>query len=92
MELLIELIFEFIFEGVLEVTMDGMESKKVPMPLRILLGVVLIVAMCGIAALFIWIGTVCDSVLVWVLLMTILVLLAAGLFWKIWKIVKKRNQ
>ena len=41
MELLIELIVEFIFEGLVEGSLDGMESKKVPMPLRILAAVVL---------------------------------------------------
>lgn len=36
MGFLIELIFEILFEGVLEGAMEGMESKKVPLPLRML--------------------------------------------------------
>lgn len=92
MELLLELIIDFIFEGVLEFAVDGMESKKVSMPLRILCAVVLFAVLIGIGALFVWLGLSDDSVATRIILGVVFAALFGGLTWKVCKVFKKRRQ
>lgn len=91
MEILIELLVEFLVEGVLEGAMDGMESKKVPLPLRILCGIVLLAVVVAVAAICIWVAQLSDSVALKVLMLMVLVGLTAGFVWKVVKVVRKRN-
>ena len=91
MELLIELIIDFIFEGLAEGAMEGLESKKVPMPLRILCAVVLFAVLIGIGVLFVLIGLSDDSVAVRIILGVVFVGLFGGLTWKVYKVFKKRR-
>lgn len=92
MEFLLELIFDIVGEGLLEGALDGMESKKVAMPLRILLAVFLCALLIGVTILFIILAKESDSALAWGIFMTILAALYIGLAWKIWKVFHKRNQ
>ena len=92
MELLLELIIDFIFEGVLEFAVDGMESKKVSMPLRILSAVVLCSVLIGIGVFFVWIGLSEDSVVLRIVLGVVFAALFGGLTWKVCKVFKKRRQ
>ncbi len=92
MELLLELIIDFIFEGVLEFAVDGMESKKVSMPLRILSAVVLFSVLIGIGVFFVWIGLSEDSVVLRIVLGVVFAALFGGLTWKVCKVFKKRRQ
>lgn len=92
MELLIELIIEFVAEGLFWGIEEGMESKKVPMPLRILLALVLVVFVMGVGALivFAWMST--NNVALRILLGVIFVVLFGGLTWKMCKVFKKKRQ
>lgn len=92
MELLIELIIEFLAEGLFWGIEEGMESKKVPMPLRILLALILVVFVMGIGAFIIFAGMSTDSVVFRILLGIIFVVLFGGLIWKICKVFRKRRQ
>ena len=92
MELLIELIIEFLAEGLFWGIEEGMESKKVPMPLRILLALILVVFVMGIGAFIIFAGIATDNVIVRVLLGVVFVVLYGGLAWKLYKVFKKRRQ
>ena len=92
MELLLELIIDFIFEGVLEFAVDGMESKKVSMPLRILSAVVLFSVLIGIGVFFVWIGLSEDNVVLRIVLGVVFAALFGGLTWKVCKVFKKRRQ
>ena len=92
MELLIELIIELIFEGMVDGAIEGLESRKVPMPLRILCAVVLFAVLIGIGVLFVLIGMSDDSVAVRIILGVIFVGLFGGLTWKVCKVFKKRRQ
>ena len=87
-----ELIFDVVGEGILEGALDGMESKKVPMHLRILLAVFLCALLVGVTVLFIVIAKASDSVFVWVIFMMILAALYVALAWKIRKVFHKKNQ
>ena len=92
MELLIELIVEFVAEGLFWGIDEGLESKRVPMPLRILLALILIVFVLGIGAFIIFVGMSTDSIALKILLGTIFVVLFGGLIWKLYKVLKKRRQ
>lgn len=92
MELLIELIVEFVAEGLFWGIDEGLESKRVPMPLRILLALILIVFVLGIGAFIIFAGMSTDSIALKILLGTIFVVLFGGLIWKLYKVFKKRRQ
>ena len=92
MELLIELIVEFVAEGLFWGIDEGLESKRVPMPLRILLALILIVFVLGIGAFIIFVGMSTDSIALKILLGTIFVVLFGGLIWKLYKVFKKRRQ
>lgn len=92
MELLIELIVDILFEGLLEGAMDGMESKKVPMPLRILLAAVLFAMLIGVGVIFVLLAMSDDSVVLRILLGVVFAGLFGGLTWKVCKVFKKRKQ
>lgn len=92
MELLIELIVEFIFEGLVEGALGGMESKKVPMPLRILAAVVLFALLIGVGVIFVLLGLTNGSVIFRILLGAVFAGLLGGLTWKVCKVFKKRRQ
>lgn len=92
MELLIELIVEFIIEGICQGAEYGVESKKVPMPLRILSAVLLSLLVIGIGVFFIVVGKSIHSVAVRVLLGIVFVALFGGMIWKFYKVFKKRRQ
>lgn len=92
MELLIELIVDFIFEGLVEGAMEGMESKKVPMPLRILAAVVLFALLIGLGVIFVLLGMSDDSVVLRIILGVVFAGLLGGLTWKVCKVFKKRWQ
>lgn len=91
MELLIELILEILLDGIVEGVLDGMESKKVPMPLRILLAVVLFALLIGLGVIFFALGMACDSRIVWIVLGVVFVGLLGGLTWKVRKVFRKKN-
>lgn len=90
-ELVIELLFELVVEGVIGVATEGMEAKKTPMPVRILIAVVLLLLLAGLTWLLLWCSMESDNIVVWVLLMSILAGLYAGLLWKIYKVFKKKK-
>ena len=92
MELLLELIVEFVVEGLFMEIDEGLESKKVPMPLRVLLALVLVFFVLGIGAFIIFAGMITDSVALRILLGIIFVVLFGGLTWKLCKVFKKRKQ
>jgi len=92
MELLIELLLEFLVEGVFEGAMDGMESKKVPVPLRILCGIVLLAVLVAVAAICILVVKLSESAALKVLMMTVLVGLTVLFICKVVKVVRKRKQ
>lgn len=56
MELLFEIIFEIIFEGAIEVASS--DSRRIPVPLRILCVLIVVAVFGGILALMIFCGTV----------------------------------
>jgi len=90
-ECFIELFFDLVVEGILEAATDGLEAKKTPMPVRILIAVILILLLAGLTWLFVWCSMKSDNIVVWVLLMSILAGLYTGLLWKIYKVFKKRR-
>ena len=90
-EFVIELFFELVVEGILGAATEGMEAKKTPMPVRILIAVVLIMLLAGLTWLLVWCSMESDNIVVWVLLMSILAGLYAGLLWKIYKVFKKKR-
>lgn len=90
-ECFIELFFDLVVEGILEAATDGLEAKKTPMPVRILIAVILILLLAGLTWLFVWCSMKSDNIVVWVLLMSILAGLYTGLLWKIYKVIKKRR-
>lgn len=92
MELLLELIIELIFEGIIEFATEGMESKKVPMPLRILAAVILFALLIGLGVIFVVLGLSNDSVLLRVILGVVFAGLLGGLSWKVYKVFKKRSR
>ena len=92
MELLIELIVEFIFEGLVEGSLVGMESKKVPVSLRILAAVVLSALLIGVGVIIVFLGLTDDSVALRILLGVVFAGLFGGLTWKICKVFKKKRQ
>lgn len=89
-EFVIELFFELVVEGIIGVATEGMEAKRTPMPVRILIAVILILLLAGLTWLLVWCSMESDNIVVWVLLMTILAGLYAGLFWKLYKVFKKK--
>ena len=91
MELLVEFLVDFILEGVLEIAVDGMESKKVAMPLRILAAVVLFALLLGLGILFVFLGITNDSVVFRILLGVVFGGLFGALTWKACKVFKKRR-
>lgn len=92
MELLLEIIFELIFEGIVEFASDGMESKKVPMPLRIMAAVTLFAVLIGLGVIFVVLGLSNDSVLFRVILGVVFAGMLGGLTWKVCKVFKKKRQ
>ena len=69
---------EFILDIVLEGALTAAGSKKVPMPIRILLGGVILLFFLGIAGLMFWVGISTGNVLMVVLAAAFL---ASFLFW-----------
>ncbi|MBR6536053.1 MAG: hypothetical protein IKT67_02540 [Lachnospiraceae bacterium] len=92
MELLLELIVEFVAEGLFWGIDEGLESKKVPMPLRILLALILVAFVLGIGAFIIFAGMSTDSVALRILLGVVFVVFFGGLTWKLCKVFRKRRQ
>ena len=91
MELLLELIVDFVVEGLFWGIDEGLESKKVPMPLRILLALIVVVFVLGIGAFIIFAGMSTESVVLRILLGVIFVAFFGGLAWKTYKVLKKRR-
>lgn len=91
MEFLLELIIDIIGEGLIEGAIDGMESKKVPMPLRILLAVVLFALLIGLGVIFFLVIMSSESLAVGILLGVVFAGLLGALTWKICKVFKNRK-
>lgn len=91
MEFLIELMIDIVAEGLLEGAVDGMDSKKVPMPLRILLAVFLFALLIGVGAFFVFAVLDSKSVILGILLGAVFIGLFGGLTWKVCKVFKKRR-
>lgn len=86
MELLFEIIFEIIFEGAFETATS--ESRRVPLPLRILCMLIVVAVFGGILALMIFCGAVLwrDGEFLLSALMFVLTAGIAGVL--IWRFVK----
>ncbi|MBQ8800427.1 MAG: hypothetical protein IJZ55_12785 [Lachnospiraceae bacterium] len=91
MEFLLELIIEIIAGGLVEGAVDGLDSKKVPMPLRILLAVFLFALLIGLGFIFVIAILASKSVALGILLGAAFVGLFGGLTWKVCKVFKKRK-
>lgn len=91
MELLIELIIDIVAEGLLEGAVDGLDSKKVPMPLRILLAVFLFALLIGVGVFFAFLILDSESVALGIILGAIFVGLFGALTWKVCKVFRKRR-
>lgn len=91
MEFLIELIIDIVGEGILEGAVDGLESQKVPMPLRILLAVFLFALLIGAGVFFVIAVKSTESVVLGIVLGTIFVGLFGALTWKVCKVFKNRK-
>ena len=78
---IIEIILELILDGMIEAT----GSKKVPMPIRIGLGVLLTAIVIGVCGLLLYVGIGSGSIL---LIIISVVLLAAAAIWVYSKIKK----
>lgn len=88
MDMLIEILLEIIIEGALEAA----ESKKVPMPVRILLAAGVVLIFGAVAGMLIWNGVIRKSLLLiicGVLFLALVILLAAN---KITRFQKTRRQ
>lgn len=59
MEELFEIIFELIFEGAFDVATS--ESRRVPLPLRVICAVISVALFGGVAVLIIFCGVVCVT-------------------------------
>lgn len=91
MEFLIELFVEIIASGFVEGAVDGLDSKKVPMPLRILLAVFLFALLIGGGVFFVIAVRSTKSVALGILLGVIFAGLFGALTWKVCKVFKKRK-
>lgn len=91
MEFLLELIIEIIAGGLVEGAVDGLDSKKVPMPLRILLAVFLFALLIGVGVIFVLAILASKSVALGILLGAAFVGLFGGLAWKVCKVFRKRK-
>ena len=80
MDFLVELVLEILVDGALA----GTVSRKVPLPLRILLGAVLLLFFGGIIGLIFWVGASSGS---GVLVLLGFFLLGCCCFWvkSVWK-------
>ena len=88
MDMLIEILLEIIIEGALEAS----ESKKVPMPVRILLAAGVVLIFGAVVGMLIWNGVIRKSLLLiicGVLFLALVILLAAN---KITRFRKARRQ
>ncbi len=88
MDMLIEILLEIIIEGALEAA----ESKKVPMPVRILLAAGVVLIFGAVVGMLIWNGVIRKSLLLiicGVLFLALVILLAAN---KITRFRKARRQ
>lgn len=88
MDMLIEILLEIIIEGSLEAA----ESKKVPMPVRILLAAGVVLIFGAVVGMLIWNGVIRKSLLLiicGVLFLALVILLAAN---KITRFQKTRRQ
>lgn len=77
LDMLIEILLEIIIEGSLEAA----ESKKVPMPVRILLAAGVVVILGAVVGMLIWNGVIRKSLLLiicGVLFLALVILLAAN--------------
>ena len=87
MDMLIEILLEIIIEGALEAA----ESKKVPMPVRILLAAGVVLIFGAVVGMLLWNGVIRKSLLLiicGVLFLALVILLAAN---KITRFQKKRR-
>lgn len=91
MEFLIELIIDIFANGLIEGAVDDLESKKVSMPLRILLAVFLFALLIGLGAIFVIAILASQSIALGILLGAIFAGLFGALTWKVCKVFKKRN-
>ena len=91
MEFLIELIIDIVGGGILEGAVDGLESQKVPMPLRILLAVFLFALLIGAGVFFVIAVKSTESVALGILLGAVFVGLFGALTWKVCKVFKNRK-
>ncbi len=57
MEILLEIVFEIIFEGAFEVASS--ESRRIPLPLRVLCALLVVLVFGGVEFLIIFCGIVC---------------------------------
>ena len=80
---IIEIILELILDGMIEAT----GSKKVPMPIRIGLGILLAAIIIGVCGLLLYVGIASGSIL---LIIISVVLLVAATVW-IYSKVKRRT-
>ena len=78
---IIEILLELIFDGMIDAT----GSKKVPMPIRIALGILLPAIVVGVCGLLLYIGINSGSIL---LIIISVVLLAAAAIWVYSKVKK----
>lgn len=88
LDMLIEILLEIIIEGSLEAA----ESKKVPMPVRILLAAGVVLIFGAVVGMLIWNGVIRKSLLLiicGVLFLALVILLAAN---KITRFQKTRRQ
>jgi len=91
MEFLIELIIDIFANGLVEGAVDGLDSKKVPMPLRILLAVFLFALLIGAGVFFAFLVLASESAVLGIVLGTVFVGLFGALTWKVCKVFKKRK-
>lgn len=89
MEFFIELVLEIVLEGVLEGAIAGVDSKKVPFWLRILLAVVLLLGFAGLAVFLIWVAVNSDSLPLQLLMIVVLAVLLFVVGWKTVKVFRK---
>lgn len=97
MEGLFEMIFELIFEGALDVATS--ESRRVPLPLRIICGVISVALIGGVLFLIVFCGVaslnsdeLTNGVIPAVLCFTAAAILVAGLIWKTVKCFRGRSK
>ncbi len=85
MDLLLEIIVEIILEG----AMEASSSKKVPLPARIFLAVVLFGLYAFISGVLVVVGLQNDSPLIVVIGILLFVFFTVGILFKVWKIKKR---